>query len=112
MGRDKEVSLRCYLKSGTYTIYVLIEWFDNQPHQFGMGCYFPQGRDVKFRRFTPEDDRFLLGTLISNAATGGRKVSYPQQRKTYRVQNLDAKAGWLYYYYNNVRGRKTLVESC
>ena len=29
MGRDKEVSLRCYLKSGTYTIYVLIEWFDN-----------------------------------------------------------------------------------
>jgi hypothetical protein len=76
-----------------------------------MSCYFPQGRDVKFRRFSPPDDRFLFGTLISSAATNGKKTYYQQQRKSYRVQKLDAEAGWLYYYYNNVKGRRTLVES-
>ncbi len=77
-----------------------------------MGCYYPQGRNVKFKRFTAEDDRFLLGSLISHAVINGQKTTYQQQRKSYRVQKLDGDAGWLFYYYNNVRGRKTLIESC
>ena len=34
------------------------------------------------------------------------------QPNTYKVTKSNDKIGWIYYYYNNVQGNRTLTENC